>query len=175
MNHVCWLALALALSPIACAQQLEKVQPIPTAHNKHLVSMPIGLVREARAAAKDLAEFHDPAWSALTIAQIGAASADEATSLNNFHACPTCVETGVSRFFLGQRPDAHKYAIGGAIEIGVEAVASHYFRHHGPVRKWYWKTLWTFPQSFSLYEHARAAHHNARLDLGCAPSAPTCN
>lgn len=131
-------------------------------------------MRVAGTAARDFAAFRDPAWSALTLAQIGAGSADAATSLNNLRACPSCTETGVSRFFVGRRPDAHKYVIGGVLEIGVEAVAAHYFHSHGPARKWYWKTLWTLPQSFSLYEHTRAAHHNARLNLGCVPSAPDC-
>ncbi len=119
--------------------------------------------------------FRDPQWSVLTIGQIGASSADAVTSLNNLHSCPSCLEIGVSRFFVGQHPDAHKYVVGGAIEIGVEAVTAHYFRNHGPIQKWYWRTLWMLPQSFSLYEHAQAAHHNAALDLKCFSTAPTCN
>ena len=75
------------------------------------------------------------------------------------------METGVSRFFVGQHPDAHKYIVGGAIEIGVEAVTAHYFRNHGPTRKWYWRALWELPQSISLYEHADAAHYNATENL----------
>ena len=118
--------------------------------------------------------FRDPQWSILTIGQIGAASADAVTSLNNLHTCPSCSETGVSRSFVGQHPDAHKYIIGGAIEIGVEAVTAHYFRNHGPTRKWYWKALWALQQSFSLYEHARAAQQNAALNLGCFPSGAFC-
>jgi hypothetical protein len=164
MKHGSWLAMALLVSPIAYAQQIEKVQPAGTARNE-LLSKPIGVAREVAATARDFATFRDPQWSALIIAQIGAASADAVTSLNNLHSCPSCSETGVSRFFVGAHPDAHKYIIGGAIEIGVEAVAAHYFRNHGPIRKWYWRTLWELPQSFSLYEHARAARHNTRLDL----------
>lgn len=117
------------------------------------------------ATARDFVTFRDPQWSALTIAQIGAASADAVTSLNNLHSCPNCSETGVSRFFVGAHPDAHKYIVAGAIEIGMESVAAHYFRNHGPIRKWYWRTLWELPQSLSLYEHAPAARHNTRLDL----------
>ena len=174
MKHGWWLVLAFFPAPLASAQQLEKVQPVEPCRSEAALSKPIQVARTAAAAARDFATFRDPAWSALTLAQIGAASADAATSLNNLRSCPSCTEDGVSRFFVGRRPDAHKYLIGGAIEIGVEAVAAHYFRARGPVQKWYWKTLWTLPQSFSLYEHARAAHHNARLDLGCVPSAAPC-
>jgi hypothetical protein len=162
------------LSPIACAQQIEKVQPAGTVRNE-LLSKPIGVAREVAATARDFVTFRDPQWSVLTLGQIGAASADAITSLNNLHSCPSCSETGVSRLFVGQHPDAHKYIIGGAIEIGIEAVTAHYFRNHGPIRKWYWRTLWTLPQSFSLYEHARAAHNNAALDLKCFSPAPSCN
>jgi hypothetical protein len=119
--------------------------------------------------------FRDPQWSALTIAQIGAASADAVTSLRNLHRCASCIESGPSRIFLGWRPDAHKYILGGAVEIGVEAVTAHYFWNRGPIRKWYWKALWAVPQSFSLYEHAQAAHHNATLRLVCSSPGSSCN
>jgi hypothetical protein len=165
--------MALLVSPIAHAQQIEKVQPAGTAQNE-LLSKPIGVAREVAATARDFVTFRDPAWSILTIAQIGAASADASTSLNNLHSCPSCSETGVSRFFVGQHPDAHKYIVGGAIEIGVEAVTAHYFRNHGPIRKWYWRALWTLPQSFSLYEHAQAAQHNAAASLRCFSQGPYC-
>jgi hypothetical protein len=173
MKHGSWLAMAILVSPIAYAQQIEKVQPAGTARND-LLSKPIGVAREVAAAARDFATFRDPQWSALTIAQIGAASADAVTSLNNLHSCSRCSETGVSKFFVGRHPDAHKYILGGAIKIGVEAVAAHYFRTHGPIRKWYWRALWTLPQSFSLYEHARAAQQNTLLDLKCSSAAPSC-
>ena len=165
--------MALLLSPIARAQQSEKVQPAVTVRNA-ILSKPLSVTREVAAASSDFVKFRDPQWSFLTIAQIGAASADAVTSLNNLHTCPSCSETGPSRFFVGQHPDAHKYIIGGAIEIGVEAVTAHYFRNHGPTRKWYWKALWALPQSFSLYEHARAAQRNAALDLGCLSSGTFC-
>lgn len=174
MKHGWWLGWMLLGAPVAWAQQIEKVQPIQTDRNQTRLSAPIRGARETAAAARDFTTFRDPVWSALTLAQIGAASADAATSLNNLRMCPSCAETGPSRFFVGRRPDVHKYVVGGAIEIGAEAVAAHYFRARSPVRKWYWKTLWTLPQSFSLYEHARAAHHNARLDLGCVPAAHLC-
>ena len=156
--------MALLLSPIVRAQQIEKVQPASTVR-KAILSKPLSVTREVAAASRDFVTLRDPQWTALTIGQIGAASADAVTSLNNLHSCPSCSETGVSRFFVGQHPDAHKYIIGGAIEIGVEAVTAHYFRSRGPARKWYWKALWTLPQSFSLYEHIQAAHHNTGLDL----------
>ncbi len=174
MKHGCWLVLVLLLSPIAQSQQIEKVQPAGTIRNAPL-SKPMGIGREVAATARDFVTFRDPALSVLTIGQIAAASADAVTSLNNFRSCPGCSETGVARFFVGRHPDAHKYIIAGAIEIGVEAVTAHYFRNHGPTRKWYWRTLWTLPQSFSLYEHARSAHHNTTLALNCFSMAPTCN
>lgn len=164
MKHGCCLIMALFVSPVAHAQQIDKVQPIGAARNA-LLCKSRGIAREVAATARDFVTFRDPSWTVLTIAQIGAASADAVTSLNNFHNCSSCSEIGVSRFFIGRHPDAHKYIIGGAVEIGVEAVAAHYFRKHGPIRKWYWRPLWALPQSFSLYEHARAARQNAALDL----------
>lgn len=166
MKLGCWLVVALLSSPAAQSQEVEKVQPsIP----KLVFSKPLGVTREVATAAREFALFHDPQWSALTIAQIGAASADAATSLNNFRACPTCLETGVSKYFVGEHPDAHKYIVGGAIEISAEAVLAHYFRHHGPKEKLYWRILWAMPQSLSLYEHAQAANHNAALVLNRVP------
>jgi hypothetical protein len=174
MKHGCWLSMALLVSPIAYARQIETVRPTGTLRNG-LLSKPAAVAREVAATARDFVSFRDPRWSILTIGQIGAASADMVTSLDNVHNCPSCSEVGVSRFFVGEHPDAHKYIIGGAIEIGIEAVTAHYFRNHGPIRKWYWRTLWTLPQSFSLYEHARAAHHNALLDQRCLSHHPYCN
>lgn len=164
MKVGCWLVLALLTSPPAQSQQVEKVQPsanIP----KFILSKSLGATREVAAASRDFALFRDPQWSALTIAQIGASSADAATSLANFRRCPTCLETGVSKYFVGEHPDAHKYILGGAIEIGAEAALAHHFRSRGPKEKWYWKILWSLPQSLSLYEHAQAANHNAALFL----------
>ena len=68
-----------------------------------------------------------------------------------------------------------KYIVGGAIEIGMEAVAAHYFRNRGQIRKWYVEDVgWELPQTVSLYEHAHAAYGNAAMNLGCSPSAPLC-
>jgi hypothetical protein len=173
MKLGCWVIMALLFSPIARCRQIEKVQPAGMARDV-LLSKPMGVAREVAATARDFISFRDPTWSILTLGQIGAASADAVTSLNNLNACHACAETGVSRFFVGWHPDAHKYVIGGAIEIGVEAVTAHYFRNHGPIRKWYWRTLWTLPQSFSLYEHARAAHQNATLVLNCFSPSRAC-
>jgi hypothetical protein len=174
MKHGCWLVVALFVSPIASAQQIEKVQPVAEL-SRAILSTPLGVAREVAATSRDFVMFRDPQWSVLTIAQIGAASADAVTSLDNLYSCRSCFETGVSRFVVGQHPDAHKYIIAGAIEIGVEAVTAHYFRSRGPARKWYWKALWTLPQSFSLYEHIQAAHHNTALDLNCFSAAPACH
>jgi hypothetical protein len=118
--------------------------------------------------------FRDSTWTFLTIAQIAAATADVETSLHNFRACPTCVETGSSRFVVGRRPDAHKYAIAGIVEIGVEAVIAHYLRDHGPIRKWYWRYVWALPQTFSLYGHTRADFHNIGLQLRCDNTVLNC-
>jgi hypothetical protein len=133
-----------------------------------------GLVTETGAAARDLVTLHDPKWTFLTIAQIGAATADAETSLHNFHRCPTCVEKGIARLVVGGRPDAHKYIVAGLIEISVEAVTAHYLRNHGPIRKWYWRYLWAMPQTFSLYEHTRADFHNTGLQLRCDSAGLNC-
>jgi hypothetical protein len=162
MKQLCWLLFAILLSPVARAQDIEKVQPAVSVRNA-LLAKPRGVAGQVAAAARDFVTFRDPQWSLLTLGQIGAASADAVTSLNNFQRCPSCAETGVSRIFVGQHPDAHKYIVAGIIEIGIEGVTAHYFRNHGPVRKWYWKALWTLPQSFSLYEHAHAANRNAGI------------
>jgi hypothetical protein len=184
LKHSRWLVLAFLLSPITHAQQsvagqqappgpVGKVNPAGRVPNTFL-SKPQGVAREVAATARDFATFRDPQWSVLTLGQIGAGTADMVTSLDNLHNCPSSREVGVSRFFVGTHPDAHKYIVGGLLEIGVEAVTSHYFRNHGPKRKWYWRTLWTLPQSFSLYEHARAANHNAALAQECNFSGMRC-
>jgi len=174
MKHAHWLVLAFLLSTNVHSQQIEKVQPADP-FRKALVSKPLGFAREVRATARDFVLFRDPQWSVLTIGQIGAASADAVTSLNNLHACASCSENGVSAIFVGQHPDAHKYIVAGAIEIGVEAVAAHYFRNRGPKEHLYWKILWALPQSLSLYAHTHAALHNTALDLGCSSQNTSCN
>jgi hypothetical protein len=162
LQRGCWLAMALLLSAFAHAQEIKKVQPAGTFRNA-LFSRPLGVAREVAATGRDFATFRDPQWSILTIGQIGAASADAVTTLNNLHSRPSYAEIGVSRIFVGRHPDAHKYIVAGIVEIGVEAVTAHYFLNHGPARKWYWRALWMLPQSLSLYEHTRAAHHNAEI------------
>jgi hypothetical protein len=158
------LALALGHCASVRAQEFEIAQPAEKDH-KTILSKPLGIVDEVAASTRDFAEFRDPQWSALTLAQIGAASADAVTSLDNLRNCPSCTETGVPRFLIGSRPDAHKYIIAGIFEIGIEAVTAHYFRNHGPIRKWYWRTLWKLPQSFSLVEHTRASLYNTSENL----------
>jgi hypothetical protein len=162
LNRGCWLALGLLVSTLAHAQEIEKPQPADGIHHA-LISKPLGLAREVAATGRDFAAFRDPQWSILTIGQISASAADGVTSLNNIHSSSGFEEKGMSRFFVGRRPDAHKYIIAGIVEIGVEAVAAHYFRSHEPARKWYWRGLWLMPQSLSLYEHTRAARHNAEI------------
>ncbi len=139
-----------------------------------VAAISVGLVAETGATAEELATFRDPKWTFLTIAQIAAATADAETSLHNFRACPTCMETGISRLVVGRRPDVHKYAIAGIVEIGVEAITAHYLRNHGPIRKWYWRTVWALPQTFSLYGHTRADIHNAGLKLRCDNTGLNC-
>lgn len=158
------LGLVVGLSAVSRAQQIEETHRAGPFQGR-LLSKPLGIAGEVGAAARDFAAFRDPQWSVLTLAQIGAASADAVTSLNNLHGCSGCIETGPSRIFVGVRPDAHKYVTAGIFEIGIEAVTAHYFRNHGAIRKWYWRTLWTLPQSLSLYEHTRASRHNAALNL----------
>lgn len=173
MRHSYLLAAALLIGPGVHAQQVEKVQPAGRARNPRLAK-PIGLAEEVAAIARDFATFRDKQWSILTLAQIGAAAADAQTSLNNLHNCLSCSEVGVTRFFVGAHPDAHKYIVAGIIEIGVEAVAAHYFRNRGPSRNKYWRLLWTLPQSISLYEHAHAANHNAGENLACYNTGSHC-
>jgi hypothetical protein len=173
LKHNLWLAIAFLVSPMAHAQQIVNelgvsTMPSGTAHpsgtvSNMFLSKPLGIAREVGAAARDFATFRDPQWSVLTAGQIGAGAADMVTSLNNLHNCPSCLEVGISRYFVGAHPDAHKYIVGGILEIGIEAVTAHYMRKHGLSRKWYWRALWTLPQSLSLYGHARAAIHNAAL------------
>jgi hypothetical protein len=180
LNFLGFLAFALAVSPLVHAQHIAanfsaSAEPAGQVHSaagiRNLVlSKPIGVGNEIAGAARDFVMFHDPQWSALTIAQIAAGTADAVTSLRNLRDCQTCIESGVSRFFVGAHPDAHKYIVGGIFEIGIEAVTAHYFRDRRRPRKWYTRALWTLPQSFSLYEHALAADQNAAVDLSRGPA-----
>ena len=167
----------LAATPLATsslgAQEFVGSQPA-TKDSGALEIVAGGLATETGAAARDLVTFRDRKWTLLTVAQIGAATADAETTLYNFHRCPACVEKGIARLVVGRRPDAHKYAIAGLIEIRVEAVAAHYLHNHGPVRKWYWRYIWTLSQTFSLYEHTRADFHNAGVRLRCDRAGLNC-
>jgi hypothetical protein len=169
-----FFALLFCYSVPSHAQELEKVQPTAEVR-RSILSVPFGIASEVKDTARDFATFRDPQWSVLTIAQIGAASADAATSLNNLRSCPSCTEVGPARIFVGARPDAHKYITAGILEIGIEAVTAHYFRNHGPIRKWYWRTLWTLPQSLSFYEHVRATERNTALNLACRSTGFPCH
>jgi hypothetical protein len=166
MKKLLPLAAILLVTASVDAQEFVRSRPAGRA-SKVFGGVSGGLVAETGATARDLVTFRDPKWTLLTIAQIAAATADAETSLHNFRSCSTCVETGISRLVVGSRPDVHKYAIAGLVEIGVEAVTAHYLRNHGPARKWYRRYIWTLPQTFSLYEHTRADFHNVDLKLRC--------
>ena len=166
MRRSVFLAIAIFFAPNVRAQNFVNSQPSGRERNE-FVAISGGLAVETGVAARDLVSFRDRKWTILTIAQIAAATVDAETSLRTFHRCPTCVEIGISRLVVGRRPDAHKYAVAGLVEIGIEAVAAHYLRNHGPVRKWYWQYVWMLPQSISLYGHTRSDIHNIGLRLRC--------
>jgi len=173
MRKISLMAAIFLTTSAVGAQEFARSRPARRASSE-FGAIAGGLVAETGGAARDLVTLHDPKWAFLTIAQIGAATADAETSLHNFHRCPTCVEKGIARLVVGGRPDAHKYIVAGLIEISVEAVTAHYLRNHGPVRKWYWRYLWAVPQTFSLYEHTRADFHNAGLQLRCDSAGLNC-
>jgi hypothetical protein len=173
MRHCILLSIALLATQAAGAQDLDLPHPAGRQNNR-FVSIAGGLAAQTRSTARDLATFRDPNWTVLTLAQIAAAGADTKTTLDNFHRCPGCFESGYSRYFIGNRPDAHKYILAGIVEIGVEAVAAHYFHYHGPTRKWYWRFVWTLPQTFSLYGHTQASFHNVGLRLTCDRTGMNC-
>jgi hypothetical protein len=174
MRRSAFLAMAiLIIAPKLHAQDYVKSQAAGKDSNV-LASLSRELVAETGATARDLVTFRDRKWTLLTIAEIAAATADAKTSLYNLHQCATCSEIGISRFVVGRRPDAHKYAVAGIIEIAVEAVAAHYLRNHGPIRKWYWRYIWTLPQTFSLIAHTHSDFHNAGLRLHCDNSGLNC-
>jgi len=159
------LLLALTAPLVGRAQDapenlVQKVQPAATAKGFFIPKLR-GLRAETRATARDFVTFRDPEWEMLTWAQIAAAAADGHTSLQSLHRCLYCQEVGSSKFLVGSHPDAHKYLLAGLVEVGVETVAAHYLRHHGPVQKWYWRWVWALPQSASVLEHTRASIHNA--------------
>ena len=162
MKRLCLLLATSLLGSTARAQDIEKPKPAGAVHHQ-VFSVPLAVADQIAISARDFATFRDPQWSVLTLVQIGAGTADAVTSLNYMRTCHNCIEIGPSRLFVGKHPDAHKFYTAGAIEITVQAVAAHYFRAHGPIRKWYWRALWAAPQSLSLYEHARAAQKNAAL------------
>jgi hypothetical protein len=162
MRRLCLLLVTFLLPSIVHAQNIEKPKPAGAVHNRAF-RVPLAIADQVAITGRDFATFRDPQWSVLTLAQIGAGTADTETSLNYMRTCLHCFEIGPSRIFVGQHPDAHKYFTAGAVEITVEAVAAHYFRTHRLIRKWYWRALWAVPQSLSLYEHARAAQKNAGL------------
>lgn len=174
MKHFFAFALVFVLASSACAQQFEAAHPAGREH-AGFYAVPRGIAGEVAATARDFATFRDKQWEILTLAQIGAASADAETSLYNIRNDPSVHEIGVSRYFIGSRPDAHKYILAGLVEITVEATAGHYLRNHGPVHKWYWRAVWTLPQSISLYEHMHGSIHNSQETLSCDAAGQQCN
>jgi hypothetical protein len=173
MRRSAFLGVAILIAHNVHAQDYVRSQPAGRDPNAFR-AVADGLVAETGEAARDLVTFRDPKWIFLTIAQIAAATADTETSLHNFRICPRCVEIGIPRLVVGRRPDAHKYAIEGLVEIGVEAVTAHYLHKHGPIRKWYWRYVWILPQTFSLFEHTRASFHNVGLQLRCDSTGLNC-
>jgi len=167
-------ALVLLFASSAAAQRFEAPRASGREHGG-LFAVPRGVAGEVAKTARDFATFRDKQWEILTFAQIGAASADAETSLYNLRNDPSIREIGVSRFLIGSRPDAHKYIAAGLVEIMVEATAGHYLRNHGPVQKWYWRAIWTLPQSFSLYEHTQASIHNSQVTLSCDAAGQQCH
>jgi hypothetical protein len=162
-RNISLIVLVILIAGPASAQDFAITQPAGKT-DASILAIPRGLASEIAATARDFATFRDRNWQILTLAQIAAASADAETSLKNLRECAAWQETGVSRWVVGSRPDAHKYIVAGLIEITVDAVAGHYLRNHGPIRKWYWRYVWTLPQSLSLYEHAHASNHNAGVN-----------
>jgi hypothetical protein len=173
MKDISAFVLVFLIASSVSAQHFEAAQAAGKEHGA-ILAIPRGVAGEIGASARDFATFRDKQWKILTLAQIGAASFDTETSLYNFRRSPTIREIGVSRFVIGARPDAHKYIIAGMIEITVEAVAGHFLRNHGPTRKWYWRYIWTLPQSFSLCEHMQSGMHNTGVNLGCDPLGQHC-
>jgi hypothetical protein len=173
MRRSAFLAIAILIAPTVRAQDYVESQPAGR-DPKMFAAISGGLVAETGATARELATFRDPKWTFLTIVQIAAATADAETTLHNFRVCPTCTETGISRLVVGRRPDVHKCALAGLVEIGIEAVTARYLRNHGPTRKWYWRYVWALPQTFSLYGHTRADIHNAGLKLRCDNTGLNC-
>jgi hypothetical protein len=167
------LAIAILIAADARAQEFVRSKPAGRQDNV-FVAVSTRLAAETKATARDFVTFRDRNWSLLTLAQIAAATADAQTSLHNFHSRPELEEVGISRFVVGRHPDAHKYVVAGLIEIGVEAVAGHYLRNHGPTRKWYWRLVWTLPQTISLCEHTHAVFHNVGLNLKCDGAGINC-
>jgi hypothetical protein len=181
VKRACVLVLMFLVVSSAKAQHFEATHWAGKKHGA-ILAIPRGVAEELAASARDFATFRDPQWEILTIVQIGAATADAETSLYNLRRSPSIREIGISRYVIGTRPDAHKYVIAGIIEITVEAVAGHYLRNHRlrnygpeePRQKWYWRAVWTLPQSLSIYEHAQATVHNTRVNLGCDPASLHC-
>jgi hypothetical protein len=165
--------MVILIAGHARAQEFVRSQPAGRQGNL-FAAVTRSLAAETGASARDLVKFRDREWSLLTVAQIGAATADTQTSLHNLHVCPTCEEAGISRLVVGRHPDLHKYLAAGIVEIGVETVLAHYLQNHGPIRKWYWRYIFSLPQSISLYQHTHSSIHNTGLSMTCDKSGANC-
>src|SRR5580692_5992136 len=141
MKQLCVFALLFLLASCASGQRFESSQPAGREHSG-VMAVPRGMAGELTATVRDFATFRDKEWEILTFAQIAAGAADAETSLYNLRNDSSSREIGVTRFFIGSRPDAHKYILAGLVEITLEATAGHYLRNHGPVQKWYWRAVW---------------------------------
>jgi hypothetical protein len=173
MKTISLLVLVLLIAANAGAQQFEPAR-LAGKGNGVFFGVPFGVAREVAGTTQDLATSRDRQWQFLTIAQIGAATADVQTTMYNFHRCPSCEEIGDSRFIVGRRPDLHKYVVFGVIEIAIEVVAAHYLRRHGPTEKWYWRPVWMLPQTISLYGHLQSTFRNISPIARCDQYGQNC-
>ena len=153
MRNISLLFIVLfAFVGVAKAQE-----PAPTGkYGNVFVSVVDGVLVETGSTAKDLITFKRPEMDLLTGIHIAAAIGDEITSLRNLHNDPYEQQTGLPRYLVGRRPDAHKYILAGIIEVGVTAILAHYLKTHGPIEKWYWKGVWIIPQSVAIGLHTNA-------------------
>src|ERR1700739_1702195 len=94
------MATTLLLTSSVSAQEFAESQP--AGRNLNMIAgLSAGLAGESRASVRDLVTFRDPRWTLLTLTQIGVSAADAQTSLHNLRVCPTCLETGSSRWVIG--------------------------------------------------------------------------
>jgi hypothetical protein len=88
MKHLFAFALVFLFASSATAQHFEAAQPSGREHGGFF-AVPRGVAGEVAATVRDFATFRDKQWEILTLAQIGAASADAETSLYNMRNDPS--------------------------------------------------------------------------------------